>query len=249
MKWFKHSTSAINDAKIEKLIMNYGIEGYGLYFACLEMIAGNISPEKVTFELEHDAEILAYKFKIDSVKVVKILRYFVDTGLFEYNESTKRITCYKLAKGLDNTTSQNPEIKAILNNLKLIKVNEIPLKQNRLDKNRLEKKREDKSINKPKIIKNKYGESGNVLLSDKEINTLKTKYSDGEVLAMIDKLSYYKLSSGKNYKSDYGAINQWVAAEIIKGKNKQSFSRETQHKKNIRESLEWAREMDAKGEK
>ncbi|MCP4649598.1 MAG: DUF4373 domain-containing protein, partial [PVC group bacterium] len=58
MKWFKHDTNALHDAKIEKLIMKYGIEGYGVYFACVEMIAHKLSPKKATFELEHDAEIL-----------------------------------------------------------------------------------------------------------------------------------------------------------------------------------------------
>lgn len=36
---------------------------------------------------------------------------------------------------------------------------------------------------------------------------------------MIDKLSNYKLSSGKKYKSDYGAINSWVVKEWKKEKN------------------------------
>ena len=29
MKWFKHDSNALHDAKIEKLIMKFGIEGYG----------------------------------------------------------------------------------------------------------------------------------------------------------------------------------------------------------------------------
>ena len=33
---------------------------------------------------------------------------------------------------------------------------------------------------------------------------------------MIGKLSNYKLSSGKKYKSDYGAINSWVVKELKK---------------------------------
>lgn len=36
---------------------------------------------------------------------------------------------------------------------------------------------------------------------------------------MIDKLSNYKLSSGKKYKSDYGAINSWVRKEYEKERN------------------------------
>ena len=45
MKWFKHDTNALQDAKIEKLVMKYGLEGYGLYFACVELIAASLSAD------------------------------------------------------------------------------------------------------------------------------------------------------------------------------------------------------------
>ena len=32
MKWFKHDTDASNDAKLKKLILKYGAEGYAIYF-------------------------------------------------------------------------------------------------------------------------------------------------------------------------------------------------------------------------
>ena len=39
---------------------------------------------------------------------------------------------------------------------------------------------------------------------------------------MVNKLSNYKLSSGKKYKSDYGAINSWVVKEWLKESKKSS---------------------------
>ena len=45
MKWFKHVSVALQDAKIEKLMMKYGLEGYGLYFACVELIAASLSSD------------------------------------------------------------------------------------------------------------------------------------------------------------------------------------------------------------
>jgi len=140
MKWFKHDCDALHDAKVEKLVMKYGIEGYGLYFACVEIIAGNLGPDNFTFELEHDAEILAYKFKVDTLKVEEIMKYCVNLGLFELN-GNNRITCMKLAKRLDNTTLQNPQLKETLSNLKQLKVS-----ASRLDYKRLEDTREEKSI-------------------------------------------------------------------------------------------------------
>ena len=53
----------------------------------------------------------------------------------------------------------------------------------------------------------------NVILNKSEIETLKEKYTDIGYEWMIDKLANYKLASGKEYKSDYGAINSWVVKE------------------------------------
>ena len=116
MKWFQHDTKALSDAKIEKLIMKYGIEGYGLYFACVEIIAGNLSGKNINFELEHDAEILAHKFRMDTLKVQEIMKYLVILGLFEIDTITGRVSCMKLLKRLDESTSKNPEIRRILEN-------------------------------------------------------------------------------------------------------------------------------------
>lgn len=122
MKWLKHDSRARNDAKLAKVILRHGMEGYGLYFACLEIIAEELTPEKFTFELEHDSELLASMFKMDVAKVEEIMSSFVDLGLFEANEITGKITCYKLAKRLDATTSQNKEIQKMLSNFKFLQV-------------------------------------------------------------------------------------------------------------------------------
>lgn len=50
----------------------------------------------------------------------------------------------------------------------------------------------------------------NVRLSRKEIEELKKDYSDEEITRILDKLSDYKSSSGRNYSSDYQAIRKWV---------------------------------------
>jgi hypothetical protein len=114
-----------------------------LYFACLEIIAEELSPENFNFELEHDSELLAAMFKMDTLKVEKIMRDFIELGLFEISPESHRVACYKLAKRLDNATSQNIEVRSILSNFKQLKVSASDLKQIRLDKNRLEEKKEE----------------------------------------------------------------------------------------------------------
>jgi len=147
MKWFKHESNSIHEAKIEKLIQKHGVEGYGLYYACIELIAQRLSSDNIDFELHHDAETLAVKFKIDTLKVEEIMKFCIKEGLFQCNIDTNKIFCLRLLEMLDISTSNNPEIKKIKddpNYKKLLDSN------SRLDKIRLDENREDKKKEKKK---------------------------------------------------------------------------------------------------
>ena len=61
---------------------------------------------------------------------------------------------------------------------------------------------------KAKPVKHKYGEYNNVLLTDEEMEKLKTEYSD--VDERIERLSSYVASTGKSYKSHYATIRNWA---------------------------------------
>ena len=152
MKWFKHDADANRDAKLEKVLMKYGAEGYALYWLCLELIAAPIDKAKISFELEHDAEILAHRLKMDTLKVQEIMTYFVSQRLFELNETTQRITCMKLAKRLEYSAVKNPELKRIQEALKCLDSETVPdnlgqsvLEENRREENRTEKQQTDLS--------------------------------------------------------------------------------------------------------
>ena len=87
------------------------------------------------------------------------------------------------------------------------------------------------SINNNKLSNNKtkyiytskakgfYGDNNNVSFTTEEHNKLLDKHGGDIVAKAIDKLSAYKLSRGKKYKSDYGAMNSWAIAAVKKGKN------------------------------
>lgn len=117
MKWFKHDSSAHTDAKIQKVIMKYRAEGYALYWYALELIAGKVDKNNITFELEHDAEIIGFQLGIDQMRVQEIMHYMVDLGLFDISKNNQ-IRCLKMAYRLDETTSKNPEFKELLTRLK-----------------------------------------------------------------------------------------------------------------------------------
>lgn len=71
----------------------------------------------------------------------------------------------------------------------------------------------------PKKVKHKYGEYKNVLLTDDELDKLKTEYSDFE--ERIERLSSYVASTGKKYKSHYATIRNWARKDAeVKQVNK-----------------------------
>ncbi len=71
----------------------------------------------------------------------------------------------------------------------------------------------------PKKTKHKYGEYKNVLLTDEELDKLKTEYSDFE--ERIERLSSYIASTGKRYKSHYATIRNWARKDKEQVQQKQ----------------------------
>lgn len=144
MKWFKHDTDASVDAKLQEIIIDYGLEGYGLYWYCLELIAGNISSHNINFELEHDAKIIAHRMGSSQQKVAEMLTRFVHVGLFEFNDTSKRITCMKMAKRLDSSMSGNPQFRRVIQSINHSHDTVMTLSANSHDTVMLDKKRTDK---------------------------------------------------------------------------------------------------------
>lgn len=122
MQWFKHDSTANQDAKLKRLRMKYGLEGYGLYWYCLELIAGEVGVDNVTFELEHDAEIISFDTGIHHERVNEMMRYMVDLGLFE-SSANGYISCMKLAKRLDKSMTSNPKMRSIIEAVRLPSTN------------------------------------------------------------------------------------------------------------------------------
>jgi hypothetical protein len=147
MKWFKHDATANMDAKLQEVLLDYGLEGYGLYWYCLELIAGNVEPGNMTFELEHDCRIIARNTGSTVQRVQEMMGRFVELGLFENSQGT--ITCLKMAKVSDDYTaklirsgeySKKPqaiENKGVLQSP--IKSEKVHLEENRTEENRTEK--------------------------------------------------------------------------------------------------------------
>lgn len=152
MHWFKHDADASQDAKLQNVLLDYGLEGYGLYWYCLELIVGKIDVDNITFELEHDARIIARNTGSTAQKVEEMMRYFVAQGLFE-SSSTGDITCLKLAKRLDKSMTSNSKMRELIDKIRgknhdviMISHDESMINPDAVmqDKIRIDKKREDK---------------------------------------------------------------------------------------------------------
>jgi DNA-directed RNA polymerase subunit M/transcription elongation factor TFIIS len=85
-------------------------------------------------------------------------------------------------------------------------------KEKEKDKEKEREKEEEKEADK----KQSYAES--VTLKPSEHEKLVAQYGEVNTRRAISKLSAYKLEKGKHYKSDYGAILNWVMREVVGGK-------------------------------
>lgn len=92
--------------------------------------------------------------------------------------------------------------------------------------------------------KEKFGEHQNVMLTEDECKKLRAKYSMEDINWIIEKLSNFKLSKGKTYKSDYGAINTWVIQALEDHKKKSNGSSIGSTKNNGNAFTRLAEEID-----
>lgn len=146
MDWFKHDSNANLDEKLQEVLLDYGLEGYGLYWYCLELIVGKVSSDNITFELKHDARIIAKNTGSTTQKVEEMMKRFVELGLFENTDGI--VTCFKVAKRLMTSATSNLQMRNLIQNIKLNQQDNLPSQHRHddvmPDKIRIDKIREDK---------------------------------------------------------------------------------------------------------
>ncbi|MFS1178688.1 replisome organizer [Enterococcus lactis] len=119
--------------------------------------------------------------------------------------------------------------------------------QVRLGKDRLGKdSKEIKDVtpskkSKAKPIRHKYGEYKNVLLSEDQMEKLKTEFPNN-YQERIERLSEYCESSGKTYKNYLATIRSWARKEKNESKSANSGYKRTGRREKL---PEWAIDQDA----
>lgn len=143
IKWFKHDSDAHRDSKLVKVRMKYGLEGYGLYWYLIEEIVSGVDGDNITFQLEHDSEIIAFNTGIHRDRIEDMMRFMVELGLFE--ESQGVITCLKLARRLDQSMTSNEGMRKLIAGVRknhdsvMINHDSVMQEESREDKKRKEK--------------------------------------------------------------------------------------------------------------
>ncbi|EJY52512.1 helix-turn-helix domain-containing protein [Enterococcus faecium] len=94
---------------------------------------------------------------------------------------------------------------------------------------------------KAKPIRHKYGEYKNVLLSDEQMEKLKTEFPN-DYQERIERLSEYCESSGKTYKNYLATIRSWARKEKSEPKNASGAYKRTGRREKL---PEWAIDQEA----
>jgi hypothetical protein len=223
MKWFKHSASANQDAKLKRVRMKYGMEGYGLYWYCIELVASEVEQNKLTFELEHDAEIISFDTGIHYERVNEMMAYMVDLELFE--DSSGTITCMKLAKRADEYTAKYLKTKLeIINSVH--SPDSVPTISSPKERKGKEKRlKESKQVISPEhecsepveiertIITMKY-KSGDYALTETEYEKHKKAYPNINLITEYEKMALWCEQNPKQRKTKAGMprfISGWLS--------------------------------------
>jgi len=200
MKWFKHDTDANMDAKLQEVMLDYGLEGYGLYWYCIELIAQRVNGNNLTFELEHDCRIIARNTGSTPQKVEQMMKSFIKLGLLDVDNG--HVFCLKLASRCDDFTA-----KAVRRNgIKSVINQSVGVSPSLSDFVPLEEEEEVRKRSK-KIDKNKD-------LYQLIVDEFNSKLSElGEVKVLSDKRKAWIKGSIKqmeNTDNDFSEIETWV---------------------------------------
>jgi predicted phage replisome organizer len=171
------------------------IESPEIPFSSIEDIA-------IMIDREPDELNLCMQYYISNRMIVVIddvymltnwAKYQNEDGLNKIREQTRK----RVAKHRENQKLLGGNVTVTLRNATDIDIEED------IDK--------EKDIKNKKPVRHKYGMYKNVLLSDTDLEKLKTEFSDWE--DRIERLSEYIASKGKSYKNHLATIRAWARKE------------------------------------
>lgn len=136
MKWFKHETDSHTNLKLQSVVDAFGLEGYGYYWACVELIGLQGDAFKVKSSKNWKV-YLKKMLNIDTEKQEKILTLFGQLNLIS-EKSLKNGDLFipKLGERADDYTNK-------VRRKSVHDTDNIPLEEKRIEEKKTEQIRED----------------------------------------------------------------------------------------------------------
>lgn len=225
--WIKLKTDFFNIDEIDFLLsQKNGCEYIVLYqMICLKTannggrLCTEIGEMIIPFDIDKIVRETKY-FDFDTVAVA--LELFKKLGLvYEQEDNILKVTAINEMVGSETASAQrvrkHRENKALqCNNDETTKMLHCNIeKENReksIDIENIDIDKENKKDKRKETIRHKYGEYKNVLLSDEDLEKLKTEFPK-DYNQRIDNLSCYMASTGKSYKNHLATIRNWARKE------------------------------------
>lgn len=224
VKWIKLTTDMFDNRKIKHLRRLPDGNNIVLIWVMLLSMAGRCNAGGMIFLTENipytpkmladelDFEENTVRLALEALEQLNMI--VTDCGFFAIAGWEE----YQNIEGMDKIREQNrlrqkkwydkqKMLPNVRNNVTVTQPNETDIDID-IDK---EKDIEEDNIILPspaKRTKHKHGEYNNVLLTDDELEKLKTEYAD--YAERIERLSSYVASTGKSYKSHYATIRNWA---------------------------------------
>jgi len=106
MRWFKHLTTSSRDEKLMRLRDEFGVEGYGLYWLVLELIAEQCTANNNKVFIELSPRNWRKTTEISPKKFQLFLTFTQEISLFSVEKSEKliKVSCPNLLKYRDEYT-------------------------------------------------------------------------------------------------------------------------------------------------
>ena len=244
VKWIKITTDVFDDEKIlliESLPEADSIIVIWFKLLCLAGKQNNSGVFLMGDKIAYTDKMLATIFRRKEATVQLALQTFEQFGMIELidgvitipnwekhqnidkMEQIKEQTRLRVAKHREKQKSLSCNVTVTqavtqCNATDKIREDKIRLEE---DKNNILSASDEPEPSK-KPVKHKYGEYQNVLLTDDELEKLKTEYFDYD--ERIERLSSYIASTGKKYKSHYATIRNWARNDV---KQKPAYQKQT----------------------
>lgn len=221
MKWFKHDTDARQDFKLKRLVRRFGMEGYGMYWSVVELLAFETKDQiegDVRLSLDnYPIEDISHDLNIEPSKAQLVLDFMAETGLIDPELYESKVLCCKaLAKRSDEYTVKRRRVRTKSGQ----SPENVPLEEKRREE--IKKRREEITVawnatTLPKIIN--WSDERREKLSAR----MKSAHFNEHWKSAVDKLGKSPFATGSNDRNWKASIDWFLAndnnyVKVLEGK-------------------------------